>query len=144
MTPVLPAFAGHIPKSLIRKYPNVKYYNLQWNRFPSTYLLDANEPLFQKIGAAFLKDYAIEFGTDHLYNCDTFNEMTPVSSDPEYIQKTGQAIYSAMIKTDPKSIWIMQGNFDKLCFYLFFEQTLSGFQIFCNDFFQKSSRPDFF
>ena len=82
MTPVTPAFAGHIPKALVKKYPNVKYYNQTWNGFPATYLLDANEALFQQIGSTFIEEYSKEFGTDHLYNCDTFNEMTPSSSDP--------------------------------------------------------------
>ncbi len=49
-----------------------------------------------------------EFGNDHVYNCDTFNEMTPSSSDPEYIAKSGAAIYDAMVAQDSKSVWIMQ------------------------------------
>ena len=84
MTPVLPAFAGHIPKAPIDKYPRANF-TLQpsWNDFPPTHLLDAKDPLFQQLGAAFIREYKAEFGTDHLYNCDTFNEMDPPTSDPE-------------------------------------------------------------
>ena len=39
MTPVLPAFAGHIPKSLVQKYPDANFTRLAWNGFPATYLL---------------------------------------------------------------------------------------------------------
>ena len=45
-------------------------------------------------------EYVMEFGTDHLYNCDTFNEMSPSSSNPEYIRKTGESIYSAMTRRE--------------------------------------------
>ena len=55
MTPVVPAFAGHIPKALVEKYPQIKYYNQTWNHFEATYLLDANEPIFQDIGATFIQ-----------------------------------------------------------------------------------------
>ena len=93
MTPVLPAFAGHVPKSLVPKYPNVTFSKQNWNGFLPTYLLDANERLFQEIGSTFLGEYISEFGTNHVYNCDTYNEMDPISSDPDYITKTGEAIY---------------------------------------------------
>ena len=43
MTPVLPAFAGHVPKALVQKYPQVNVTKQSWNHFPPTYLLDANE-----------------------------------------------------------------------------------------------------
>lgn len=49
MTPVLPAFAGHIPQALIDKYPNVSFTKQNWNGFPPTYLLDANEALFKVV-----------------------------------------------------------------------------------------------
>lgn len=53
MIPVLPGFAGHIPKPLVdRLYPNAKFYKLGlWNGFSGTYggtyLLDAQDPLYQ-------------------------------------------------------------------------------------------------
>ena len=38
MAPVLPAFAGHVPKGFIDTYPNVQYSELHWNRFVQTKL----------------------------------------------------------------------------------------------------------
>ena len=70
------------------------YYSTQsWNGFPATYLLEANDLLFGRIGAAFIKAYTEEFGTDHVYNCDTFNEMDPKTNRTDYIMRSGASIY---------------------------------------------------
>ena len=50
-----------------------------------------------------------EFGTDHIYNADTFNEMTPGSSEPSYLSSASKAVYDGMLAGDPKAIWLMQG-----------------------------------
>ena len=55
------------------------------------------------------------FGTDHVYNCDTFNEMTPTSGDPDYLKTVGQSIYSAMAAVDPEAVW-----YSKTYFFFFF------------------------
>ena len=52
MTPVLPAFAGHVPNGLLRVYPNANVSRLgDWGHFNSTYcctyLLDPSDSLFQ-------------------------------------------------------------------------------------------------
>ena len=49
------------------------------------------------------------FGTDHLYNCDTFNEMTPKSNSAEYLSAAGKSVYEGMAKADPDAVWVMQG-----------------------------------
>ena len=50
-----------------------------------------------------------EFGTDHVYNCDSFNEMRPLQGDTEFISNSGKAVFSAMTSGDPDAIWMMQG-----------------------------------
>jgi hypothetical protein len=73
-------------------------------------LLEFSDPLFDKIGASFIKEYEAEFGpTDHLYNCDTFNEMSPATNDTTYLANSGKAIYRAMTAADPDAVWVMQG-----------------------------------
>ena len=110
MTPVLPAFAGHIPEALISLYPNITYSLTKWNHFGPTYLLESTDPLFRKIGASFIEEYINEFGeTDHVYNCDTFNEMNPSSNEPEFIKNSGKAIYEAITNVDKDAVWVMQG-----------------------------------
>ncbi|KAK4402361.1 Alpha-N-acetylglucosaminidase [Sesamum angolense] len=64
-------------------------------RWCCTYLLDATDPLFIEIGA-FIMQQLKEYGrSSHIYNCDTFDENTPPSDDPEYISSLAAAIFRA-------------------------------------------------
>ncbi|XP_054816165.1 alpha-N-acetylglucosaminidase isoform X3 [Prosopis cineraria] len=116
MTPVLPSFSGNVPAALTKIYPSAKITRLgDWNtvdgdpRWCCTYLLDPSDPLFVKIGEAFIRQQIKEYGdvTD-IYNCDTFNENSPPTSNPEYISDLGAAVYEAMSKADKDAIWLMQ------------------------------------
>lgn len=114
MIPVLPGFAGHVPQAITRVFPNASVSRLgNWGRFNQsyccTYLLDFQDPLFQQIGTAFINEMKSEFGVDHIYNADSFNEMEPKSSDPSYLKTSGAAVYRAMTSADPDAIWLMQG-----------------------------------
>ncbi len=78
--------------------------------FGPTFLLEFTDPLFEQIGSSFINEYQSEFGaSDHLYNCDTFNEMVPETNDTIYLEKSGKAIYQAMATADPEAVWVMQG-----------------------------------
>lgn len=52
-----------------------------------------------------LLQYIDEFGTDHVYNCDTFNENEPGSTELIYLKNVGQEIFAAMNAVDSKAIW---------------------------------------
>ncbi|XP_009894127.1 PREDICTED: bifunctional coenzyme A synthase-like [Charadrius vociferus] len=84
-----------------------------WSHFDCTYsctyLLDPEDPMFQVIGTLFLKELIKEFGTDHIYSADTFNEMTPLSSDPAYLSRVSNAVFRSMTGGDPEALWLMQG-----------------------------------
>ncbi|KZC08048.1 Alpha-N-acetylglucosaminidase [Dufourea novaeangliae] len=114
IVPVLPAFAGHVPRAITRLFPkaNVTKFGT-WNQFEDKYccpyLLEPTDPLFQTIGEKFLKTYIEEFGTDHVYNCDTFNENEPYTSELRFLRNIGQSVFKAMENVDPKAIWLMQG-----------------------------------
>ncbi|RWS19882.1 alpha-N-acetylglucosaminidase-like isoform X1, partial [Leptotrombidium deliense] len=110
MLTVFPAFAGHVPRNLTRVYPNATVTHLSsWVGFNCTYsctsFLEPEDPLFIKIGAAFVNEYNYLFGTDNIYNSDLFNEMTPKTSDPTYLGKCGKAVYESIAAADPKGIW---------------------------------------
>ncbi|XP_069126056.1 alpha-N-acetylglucosaminidase-like [Argopecten irradians] len=114
MIPVLPGFAGHVPEAITWLYPESNVSRLpDWAGFNGTYccnlLLDFDDPLFKQIGVQFLKELMDEFGTDHIYNIDTFNEMDPKSNDPVYLAKASRTIYDVVIEADPNGIWLMQG-----------------------------------
>jgi alpha-N-acetylglucosaminidase len=108
MTPVLQGFTGHTPDALLKKFPDTKAQRIHWIEF-DTWMLDPTDPLFQKIGAAFVEEQTRLFGTDHLYDADSFIEMTPPSGDLAYLANTGRAIFEGMAKADPQAVWLLQG-----------------------------------
>eukprot|EP00298_Acanthocystis_sp_HF-20_P015754 c21253_g1_i1.p1 GENE.c21253_g1_i1~~c21253_g1_i1.p1 ORF type:complete len:856 (+),score=345.19 c21253_g1_i1:18-2585(+) len=115
MIPVLGAFAGHIPSAIATLFPNANVTtSAPWGNFQSpyssVYLLSPFDPLFQKIGVSFMKYQSEEFGFgEHIYNCDTFNEMDPSSNDTNYLKSYSAAVYNAMYSFDPDAVWLMQG-----------------------------------
>ncbi|KAK7919525.1 hypothetical protein WMY93_010809 [Mugilogobius chulae] len=97
-----------------RLYPNANATRLgPWAHFNCSYscayVLDPQDPLFFRIGSLFLTQVVKQFGTDHIYNTDTFNEMTPPSSDPTYLSSVSRAVFKTMTAVDPQAIWLMQG-----------------------------------
>ncbi|MEX0776866.1 MAG: alpha-N-acetylglucosaminidase [Phycisphaeraceae bacterium] len=111
MTPVLPAFTGHVPPALRGHFPDARIKQLHnWaENFPGTWILDPEDPLFLRIGSAFVDAQQREFGTDHYYTCDSFNENSPPSNDPNYLRGIAQSIFRAMTDVDPEARWVMQG-----------------------------------
>ncbi|KAG1682555.1 Alpha-N-acetylglucosaminidase [Nymphon striatum] len=56
-----------------------------------------------------LKTFLVaEFGTDHVYNIDLYNELTPSSGSIDYVSKTSRAVYNSLVSADPKAIWLAQ------------------------------------
>ena len=108
MTPVLQGFTGHIPQALVQKFPGTKAQRIHWIEF-DTYMLDPQDPLFQKVATLFIEEQARLFGSDHLYDADSFIEMSPPSGDLKYLAGIGRAIYEGMAKADPKAVWLLQG-----------------------------------
>jgi alpha-N-acetylglucosaminidase len=110
MTPVLPAFTGHVPAAFKKRYPQAKLKQTNWtNGFADTYILDSEDPLFAEVGKRFLDAQTKLYGTDHLYSADTFNENEPPSSEPAFLSKLSARIYEGMKAADPKAVWVMQG-----------------------------------
>jgi len=110
MTPVLPAFAGHVPAALKKAQPNAKINRLgHWGGFPDKYrssFLDPLDPLFPQIQKAFITEQTKLFGTDHIYGTDPFNEVKPPSWEPDYLARVGKAIYESMAAVDPDAVWM--------------------------------------
>ncbi|MFD1630422.1 alpha-N-acetylglucosaminidase [Pseudopedobacter beijingensis] len=109
MTPILPAFTGHVPPSFKDKFSNIQLKKTSWVGFPEVYILDPNEPMFTLIGKKFIEEQTKEYGTNHLYTADTFNENTPPVNDSIYLNNVSQKVYQAMSSADPQAIWVMQG-----------------------------------
>ncbi len=110
MTPVLQGFTGHVPAALKQRFPDAKLQRLpSWCQFPGSWFVDPRDPLFQKVGKAFVDEQTRQFGTSHLYASDTFIEMSPPSDDPAFLAAMSKAVYGAMAAADPEAIWVMQG-----------------------------------
>lgn len=110
MTPVLQGFTGHVPPAIRRIFPEAKLQQLpSWCGFPGTTFVDPGDPLFQRLGRLFVEEQNRLFGTDHFYAADTFIEMSPPSSDPDFLAAMARAVYGGMAEADPDAIWVMQG-----------------------------------
>ena len=109
MTPVLPAFTGHVPPTFESKFPDAKVRKTEWVNFPEVSILDPEEELFTEIGKMFIQEQTALYGTDHFYSADTFNENTPPTNDSTYLAQMSAKVYSAMHDVDPQAVWVMQG-----------------------------------
>jgi len=110
MRPVLQGFTGHVAPALMKKYPEARVRALpKWAGFPPTHVLDPEDPLFGRIARAFIEEQTRLYGAGHFYAADTFIEMSPPSSEPEYLTGLAQAIYNGMAEVDTEAVWVMQG-----------------------------------
>jgi alpha-N-acetylglucosaminidase len=109
MTPVLPAFTGHVPPSFKKRFPKALLKQTKWSGFPQVSILDPEDPLFIEIGKRFIEEQTKTYGTDHLYSADTFNENKPPTNDSTYLGQMSAKVYQAMAAGDPHAKWIMQG-----------------------------------
>jgi len=111
MSPVLCAFAGHVPEALKTRQPAMKIERIPpgWGGFPSNYgcwFLNPLDPKFKEIQVKFLREQQKEYGTSHYYGADPFNEITPPSWEPSYLASVSRAIYDGMAQVDPDAIWL--------------------------------------
>ena len=114
MVYVLTCFAGHVPQSITKYYPNVNVsQSAQWANFPCNYscvtLLDFNEELYSEIGTKFIEMQTKYYNTSHVYQCDTFNEMNPPSNDSNYLSSSSKLLYQSMANADKDAVWLIQG-----------------------------------
>jgi alpha-N-acetylglucosaminidase len=110
MKPVLSSFTGHVPPSFKDKFPGAKVKKTNWDAgFPDVYILDPDDPMFETIGKKYIEAQTKEFGTDHLYSADTFNENVPPTNDSTYLDGMSKKVFNSMAAADPKAVWVMQG-----------------------------------
>lgn len=46
-----------------------------------------------------------EFGTNHAYACDPFNELVPSTINETYLASFGESIFGTMLSADQDAIW---------------------------------------
>ena len=114
MINVFPGFAGHVPKGLQRVFPKANLTkNANWGRFGSNYsedyLLEPTDPLFFSLGKQYYDLLISEYGSDHVFNADTYNEMDPSDTSYDFLAETNYQIYRVMETADAEAIFLMQG-----------------------------------
>lgn len=113
MTPVLPAFAGHVPAQLKRQYPAAHITDISgWGGFPPENLphfLSPEDSLYAVIQRQFLQAQEKRYGTDHVYGFDLFNEVDPPSWDPETLAGIARNAYASVAAADPDALWLQMG-----------------------------------
>ncbi|EDW11625.1 uncharacterized protein Dmoj_GI17241 [Drosophila mojavensis] len=114
MSVALPAFSGYVPTAMRRVFPNASFTQSdRWNHFPDPYccvlFVEPQDPLFQQVGAMFLRRVIQVYGSNHIYFSDPFNEMMPRVREPNYVRYTAKAIYNSMQVVDADAVWLIQG-----------------------------------
>ena len=110
MTPVLPAFAGHIPADLEQTMPGIRTSKVnRWCNFDEKYrctYLNPSDPIFASIQKDFLEEQTKMYGTNHIYGVDLFNEVSPPSWEPDSLAKISAGVYASLTNVDPEAIWL--------------------------------------
>ena len=113
MTPVLPAFTGHVPEKIRDIYPDAQITRVPgWGGFEEKYLchfLSPMDPLFAQLQKEYLEAQTELFGTDHIYGMDLFNEIEAPSWDPETLAKMSSCAYESLAAVDPDAKWLQMG-----------------------------------
>ncbi|CZS97027.1 related to alpha-N-acetylglucosaminidase [Rhynchosporium graminicola] len=113
MTPVLPAFAGFVPKALSRAQPEARLsHGTQWSDFPDEYtrtsFLEPVDPLFQKMQKSFIEKQRDAYSDiSHMYLLDQFNEINPSSNDPDFLRNLSHSSLQSLRAADKSATWVM-------------------------------------
>lgn len=116
MKPICPGFAGFVPQSLQRLYPDIELIETSWcDGAFHNWMLSPQNPLFTKIGQMFIEEWEKEFGENKYYIVDSFNEMDipfpPKGTDERYslLSDYGSKVYNSIKAGNPDAVWVMQG-----------------------------------
>ena len=115
MHPICPAFAGFVPQTITRLYPDLQLAETLWGQRFKNWMIDPKDPLFFEIGKMFIQEWEAEFGKCEYYLADSFNEMEipfpPIGSDERYemLSLYGDRLYQSIHAGNPDATWVMQG-----------------------------------
>lgn len=112
MTPILPGFAGYVPKAFAGKHPDARIHKMEpWGGFHETYWLEPTDPLFAQLQRRYLDLYTAEYGDGTYYLADAFNEMKPPVGSDRFadLARYGKALYDSLHAVKPNAVQVMQG-----------------------------------
>ncbi|GAA4710955.1 alpha-N-acetylglucosaminidase [Promicromonospora umidemergens] len=121
MTPVLPAFGGHVPPALVLAAPDGEHPTgehpagehppgeIEWQGW-RTPVLHPGSRRFQELFATFAQVQHELLGQGSGYFAvDPYIESVPPSGDIEYLRAAGRGTYRALASADPDAVWVLQG-----------------------------------
>ena len=110
MTPVLPAFSGHVPGELKELFPDARIHQMsQWGGYDDKYRSHFIEPmdsLYGVIQKKFLQKQTEMYGTDHIYGIDPFNEVDSPDWNEQFLSEVSKRIYGSIAEIDPDATWL--------------------------------------
>lgn len=115
MRPVLSAFAGHVPRALLRHYPGLQTTEVSdWGGFaqPEQYrctFLHSTDSMYARIQRLFIAEQTRLMGTDHLYGLDPFNEVDPPSLREDSLAMLSAGMYRSLASADKDAVWLQMG-----------------------------------
>ncbi|GAB2484593.1 alpha-N-acetylglucosaminidase [Promicromonospora xylanilytica] len=105
MTPVLPAFGGHVPPALAG--PDAD--EIEWQDWHVP-LLHPASARFQDLFATFARVQRELLGPGSgYYAVDPYIESVPPSGDVDHLRAAGRGTYQALAAADPDAVWVLQG-----------------------------------
>lgn len=115
ITPVFPAFAGHVPDQVFADLHPDTHIPAQgdYSGHPRPYWLDTTEALYPEVAQRFYEAQADRFGTTTHYSNDLFHEVgtddLPAMLDGADLGEAAKAVQDELEKAVPGAIWLMQG-----------------------------------
>ena len=110
MTPVLPAFSGHVPAELKDLHPTAKIHQMsQWGGYDEKYrshFIDPMDSLYNVIQKMYLEEQTLAYGTDHIYGIDPFNEVQSPDWSETFLSNVSSKIYESIHAVDSAAQWL--------------------------------------
>ncbi|WP_199443392.1 alpha-N-acetylglucosaminidase [Umezawaea beigongshangensis] len=114
ITPVFPAFVGHVPSVLAAQHPEAHVpAQRDYAGQPRPHWLDCTDPLYPVVAERFYRAQAQYFGTTTHYSNDLFHEVgddeLPVLLDGANLADAARAVQAELERAVPGAVWVLQG-----------------------------------
>ncbi|MFN3407787.1 MAG: alpha-N-acetylglucosaminidase [Limisphaerales bacterium] len=108
MRPVLPGFVGLVPTTLAAKIPGTRLLPQgKWLADQRPAVLHPDDPLFDRLGAAWYEELEKLYGRADVFAGDLFHE----GGNPHglSVPAIARRVQSLMLDYNPNSVWVLQG-----------------------------------
>lgn len=106
MQPVLPGYSGMVPSSFTKLTGIPTIEQGKWCRFQRPYIINPNDEGFASVAAKYYAELERLMGQSVYYSMDPFHEGANTRGVD--VPKAYRAIYEAMNRAKPGSVWVIQ------------------------------------